>query len=155
MAKGRSIVLTVEPKGLFKEGTAEGSIAPGECLEVDAAVEPTGGRPVYQAVVGAADGERKPVIVAYNDALQGKTVSDSVADGERVFAYAPIPGDELNVLVKASVGALAIGDKLIIEAASGQCIATAGTPEMEPFEVRETITVGGTATLVYVEYTGN
>ena len=79
MAKGKSIVLSVEPKGVFKEGIANGAILPGHCLEVDAAVEPTGGRHDFQAVVGAADGERKLIMVADLDRLLGKTNVDPLS----------------------------------------------------------------------------
>lgn len=156
MSKGKSIVLTVEPKGIFVEGICEGVINPGECVKTDAAVEPVGGRHTYEAAnVGGGDGERTPVIVADINRMLGKTNADAYADGERFFGYAPQPGDELNVLVKASVGNLAIGALLIIEAASGQCIATTGTPEMEPFEVLETSATSTSTRLVHVRYTGN
>lgn len=156
MAKGKQIVLSVGPKGVYVEGTAEGSVSPGEAIAIDAAVEPVSGRHTWQAAsVGDADGARALICIAYNSGLDGKTNADAVADGERVYGYCPNPGEELNVLVKASVGALAIGDLLIQEAASGQFIATTGTPEQEPFQVMETITVGGTATLVHVIYTGH
>lgn len=155
MATGRSIVVGVEAKGVRKEGIANGAINPGECLQVDAAVEPVGGRHTLEAVVGAVDGERSLVMVADIDFLQGRTNANAYADGERVFAYCPLPGDELNVRVQASVGNLAIGDKLIIDSATGELIATTGTPEMEPFIVLETSATSGSARLVHVMYTGH
>lgn len=154
--KGRSIVLPVEPKGVFVEGLCGGAINPGECVAVEAATEPVGGRATYiSTTVGDADGVRVPVIVADIDRLQGRTYEDAYADGERFFGYQPQPGEEMNVRVQASVGNLAIGDLLIIDSATGELIATTGTPEMEPFEVLETSATSTSARYVHVRYTGN
>lgn len=156
MAKGKDIVLSVPGRGHHVEGYCEGAITPGECVMADAAVAAVGGRLTYEAAnVGDADGARCDVIVADIDKLQGRTRSTAYSDTERFFGYRPAPGDELNVLVKASVGDLDVGDRLIIEAASGQCIATTGTPETEPFEVLEDSDSSTAARWVWVKYIGN
>ena len=131
MAKGKSIVLTVEPKGVFKEGIAAEAILPGTMVAIDAAVEPVGGRHQFNADTTAGFG------IAYNSGLLGDTSTDSVAIGERVFAYSPLPGDELNVLFIASDGAQAIGDVVGPNGAAG-LFAAAGTG----WVCMETITVG-------------
>lgn len=140
MAKGRSIVLTVECKGQRLEGTAAEVISPGMGVAITAATEPVGGRHSLDAAgtnsVGVAD----------VDYLQGRTNSTNYAVGERVFAYTPLSGDELNLLFKASEGAQAIGDEVGFEAATG-LLVSAGTG----YIVMETITVGGSNTLVHVK----
>ena len=130
MAKGKSIVLTVEPKGNFGEGKAAEAVSPGQAVAIDAAVEPVSGRHSLNADGTLAVG------IAYNDYLQGKTNADAYAIGDRVLFYTPQPGDECNVLFKASEGAQAIGDEVGPEAATGDFIA-AGTG----WVVMETITV--------------
>lgn len=140
MALGRSIVLTVEAKGQRFEGTAAEIISPGMGVAVTAATEPVGGRHSLDAAgtnsVGVAD----------IDFLQGKTNASAYAVADRVFAYTPLPGDELNLLFKASEGAQAIADEVGFEAATG-LLVSAGTG----YIVMETITVGGSNTLVHVK----
>ena len=135
MAKGKSIVLTVEPKGNRIEGIAAEAILAGSMIAVDAAVEPISGRHSYNADTTAG------VAIAYNSGLLGDINTDSVAIGERVFGYCPLPGDELNVLFLASEGAQAIGDVVGPSGAAG-LFASAGTG----WVCMETITVGATPT---------
>jgi hypothetical protein len=40
-----------------------------------------------------------PFYVLREDYLQGKTVDDAYAAGDRCFLYVPKPGDELNLLL--------------------------------------------------------
>ena len=142
MAKGKSIVLTVEAKGNFVEGTAAEAILPGIMIAVDAAVEPVGGRHSYNADTTAG------FAIAYNDVLLGKSNIQGAAIGERVLGYAPLPGDQLNVLFVASDGAQAIGD-VVGPVGTADLFAATGTG----WVIMETITVGATptaGTLVHV-----
>jgi len=131
MAKGKSIVLTVEAKGNRVEGIAAEAILPGTMIAIDAAVEPVGGRHSINADTTAG------FAIADIDHLQGKTATQSTAIGGRVFGYCPLPGDELNVLFIASDGAQAIGDVVGPNGGAG-LFATAGTG----WVCMETITVG-------------
>jgi len=142
MAKGKSIVLTVQAKGNRQEYIAAEAILPGSAVAIDAAVEPVGGRHQVNADTTAAFG------IADIDFLQGLTATDGYAVGDRVFVYSPQSGDELNALFVASDGAQAIGDVVGPVGVNGQ-FAAAGTG----YVVMETITVGASpaaGTLVHV-----
>ena len=152
------IVLAAAPAGKFLEGHLSTATYPGTAMEVKAATEPVGGRHTWQAYSGTS-GHRKLIAILMKNEMIGYTISDQIADGQRIKLYAPIPGDELLVLVSASGtgtgDAQAIGDKLIL-ANGGTFIATTGTPEAEPFEVMETLTdVVAAGTLTHVIFTGN
>lgn len=122
--------------GYFEEYTvASGvTISPGMGVQFD-----TDGNLVLGC--GDIDGERNLVMVAVEDNLLGKTVSDIYAAGSRCRVYIPQPGDELLVLVPDSEDAIVIGDKYINDVSTGKWIETTGTVEMEPFEALE---AGGT-----------
>jgi len=141
MARGRAIVLTVEPKGVFKEGVAGEVTLPGTMLAIKAATAMVGGRHTFNSATLDAFG------VAFNAGLSGETNTTSVAIGGRVNAYCPLPGDELNVLFVASDGAQAIGDVVGPVGTDGKFAAT-GTGWI----AMEAITVGASpaaGTLVF------
>ena len=143
MAKGKEIILTVEPKGNFGEGIAAEAVLPGSSVAIDAAVEPVGGRHALNAETALSVG------IAIPDYLQGKTNTGSIAIGERVNYYSPLPGDELNVLFVASNGAQAIGDEVGPSGADG-LFAAIGVG----YVIMQTITVGASpaaGTLVWVK----
>jgi len=156
-----TILLTPAPAGRFLEGIlnddAGNGIYPGTCMEMDAAVEPIGGKHTWQPFSGTS-GHRKVIAVLLENEMVGKTCSDAISDAQRIRMYVPIPGDELLVLVSATGtgtgDSIAIGDKLIL-ANGGTIIATTGTPEAEPFEAMETMSdVVAAGTLTHVMATG-
>lgn len=85
---------------------------------------------------GAADGEQDEVVILQEDANLGKLPSAAYAASSRFYAWIPLPGDEMNVLV-ASGETIVIGTKLIIDDSTGKFLATTGSPEMEPFKAIE------------------
>ena len=150
------ILVEGAPESDVLEGTISGTPKPGTLMSMTSA-EPTGdGRMTYGVWTGSANGEQDEVIVLMEDRYQGKTKDDAYANGDHGFMYIPEAGDELLVLLKgATPGNHAIGEKLIIESASGKLIATAGIPEMEPFKLLETITGATSDTLALVRCTGH
>ena len=138
MAKGNAIVLAANPRGIFLEGIADGAVSPGHMCQIKSATEPVNGRHTWQVFNGAADGEQTIVAIAIEDKLQGRTASTAYASGERLFLYVPCSGEEMNIMVQASAGALVIGGKLIVDDSTGTFILTTGTPESEPFVIMET-----------------
>jgi len=154
MAKGNGILLAAHPRGIFLEGICGEIFSPGNLLQLDAAVEPVNGRYTFEEWDGTADGEQAIVIVAMPDKLQGRTADTAYAAGDRCFAYVPCPGEELNVMVQASAGALAIGAKLIRDDATGTLILTTGTPEQEPFIILETASDPASDSLIHCMATG-
>ncbi len=157
------IVVSGDPKGHFLEGIIEGTPKPGTCLEIKpgAAVD-GGGRPTFRVKQGGTDGDRGRVLILMAQSEWGKTKNDAVVSGDRVRVYEPVMGDELQVLCANLTGtgsgtldAFAIGDKLIIDEGTGKCIKTTGSPQMEPFEVQETVSAIQADTHVLVTFTGN
>jgi len=138
-----TILLSGAPAGRFVEGVLDASsgLKPGHCVSVKAATEDVGGRPTFVAYAGTT-GHRTTVMVLLEQEMIGYTCEDAISDGQKVRAYCPIPGDELLVRISATGtgtgDSVAIADKLVL-ANGGTLIATTGTPEMEPFIVRETI----------------
>lgn len=159
MARGNEIVLSVDPKGHFTEGIVSGTPKPGTFMTIKQGVEPDGGgRLTYEVFDGGGtDGVRRGIYILREDNLQGKTKDTAYADGDRCFLYKPLPGDELNVLVKNISGtsdSFAIGDQLIIDDATGKAIATTGSVENEPLEVMETVAAITEDTHVHCLFTG-
>lgn len=152
-----AILLSAEPRGMFKEGFVYGTPKPGTVMQLKAATEPVGGKFTWTAYDPANNGDQRLIAVLLEDSLQGKTVSDAYVSGDQCFLYCPIPGDELNMLCHNRSGtsdSFAIGDLLRVADGTGKLIATAGTPESEPFVVMKT-QAGITAdTLVPCMFTG-
>jgi hypothetical protein len=137
----RRIVLANDPKGTFNEGEVGAALSPGMAIELqaDGAYDP------LQAAIGeAVKGE---VIVAIEDALQGKSVDDAYTVGDPVQYYIPLPGDEMNVLVKDGE-TIAIGDDLVTEATSGLFVEAAGTEGRYMFKALEAASPSGANALV-------
>jgi len=158
MASGNEIIVSGNPKGVFLEGTVNGTPKPGTVMQINAAQEPVGGRHDWTAYNVDADGNQRLVAVLLPDSLQGKVATDAYVDGDRCFLYVPAAGEELNVLVANIAGtsdSFAIGDILIVNDGDGLAIATTGTPESEPFVVLETVAAITADTLVHVMYTGH
>lgn len=162
MAKGNRIIVTADPKGVILDGIVSGTPKPGTMMELKAATEPVGGRYTYQAYQPGTDGNRRPVIILLEQDLLGSpTATGTYADGDRAKFYCPLPGEEMNVLLKniggtatGSGDSFAIGDLLIADTGTGKFIATTGSPESEPFQVLETVAEITADTLCHVMATG-
>lgn len=143
MSLGNGIILNgTEPKGRFQECIVSGTPKPGTCMTKVAATEPVNGIFTYEAFNRGADGADAPTAVLLPDYLQGKLATDAYTNGDRGFLYFPLPGDELNMLLKNISGtsdAFAIGDPLMVDEDTGKLIAKTGTPEKVAFECAETV----------------
>lgn len=160
MSKGNNIIVSAEPKGVFKEGIIDGTPLPGTIMQIKATTEPVGGRHTWEVANYGADGDQRVVAVLLEDRLQGKTKDDAYADEDRCFLYFPIAGEELNVRwAAAGTGtgdAVAIGDLGIVDDGTGLVVDTTGSPESEPFQALETVAdVVSTGSLVWAMYTGH
>lgn len=164
MAKGNEIIVTTEPKGVFAEGfvkTGE-TFYPGMIVQRDASEALIGGRHTYKTYDRAADGDQPQgafwVVTNHLNALQGKTASDSIPAGERAMFYAPLPGDELNLLVENIAGTAddhALGEILMVNDGTGKLVATTGSPETEVAQLLEVITDPTADTLAWCEWSGH
>jgi hypothetical protein len=156
---GNDIIISAEPQGRFLEGIVDGTPLPGTCMQIKAGVAAQSGRLTYEAYDADADGDMRPILVLLNKRSRGEDVDSAAVDGERIQLYAPAMGEELNVRVAApgtgTSDAFAVGDLLMINAGDGLLIASASTPESEPFQVIEAVSdVVSTGTLVACMYTG-
>ena len=159
MAKGNNILVTAEPKGVFKEGIVDGTPLPGTIMQIKAATATVGGRHTWECANTDADGNQRAVAVLLEDRLQGKSSADAYVDADRCFLYFPLPGEELNVRwaeAGTSTGdSIAIGDLGMVNDGDGLIIDTTGSPESEPFVALETVTdVVATGSLVWSMFTG-
>lgn len=135
MADNLTIVL--KGKGHYDEGEADGAISPGMAVELAADGK-------YDAQVAAqAAALKQGLKVALEDALQGKTVADAYAAGDRLFFYSPLPGDHIQVLVKDGQ-TIAVGDSLVVEGGtSGLFVEAAGTETKFQLEALEAVSPSG------------
>lgn len=161
MSRLNKILLNTEPKGRFIEGiVASGQTPkPGQVVQIDPSQALVGGLFTLKLYDADADGGRPkgPFIVLLEDSLQGKTVSDAYAAGDRCQGYVPLPGDELNLLLGDVAGTAddhAAGEILIVDDTTGKLVATTGSPETEVAMLLEAVTDPTSDTLAWCVWTG-
>lgn len=161
MARRNVIVIAADPQGKFLEGyIATGQTPkPGTIMQIDPTVALRGGRHTWKIYDRGADGDRPigPIAVLREDHLQGKSITDAYASGDRAFLYAPQMGEELNCLLLDVAGTgddHAAGELLMVDDGTGKLIATTGSPETESFTLLEAVTDPTTDTLAWVVYNG-
>lgn len=166
MARGSSIIVNAQPRGVFEEVIVVGTPKPGTVMNIvrsTAAVngrfsaEPAGTTAASGVQGMAADGNRLPICVLLEDSLQGKTADDAYVTGTQGRVYYPAPGEDLNMIVENQSGTtddFVIGDKLIVDDGTGKLLISASTPESEPFICLETFSDLAADRLTWVKYTG-
>lgn len=158
MAKGTQIVVNAEPRGVLEECVISGTPKPGTIVELVPSTAPIGNRFTYRLCT-RANGAKGPVTVLREDHLQGKLSTDAYVAGTVGFLYWPIAGDDLNMLLRETVGTGTageenIGDLLAIEKATGELMA-GGALASTPFMLMEHLGVSSADQLVWVKYLGN
>jgi len=126
MASGLNTIV-LKGKGHHDEGITDATIYPGEAVRMasDSHFDPEPLTP--DAAVG------RGIMLAKEDALQGKTVDDAYAATDTLFFYIPLPGDHVQVLAKTGED-INVADYLDVEGSgSGKFIkvsasATAAYP---------------------------
>lgn len=157
--KNSVILLEGCPRGKLTEGYIYGTPYPGTLMTIKAATEPIGGRFTWEPFNRDANANRALIAVLLEDSFNAGSYSKAYVTGSRCRLYIPVPGDELNMLVSASGtgtgDSIAIGDLLIPVDGTGLLIATASSPEIEPFQALETQTdVAAAGTLTHCLFTG-
>lgn len=164
MARGNSIIVTANPRGLMEEGyvAAGETFYPGMIVQQDPTVALKSGRHTYKLYNRDADGNMPAgaywVVTERLGALQGRSMSDSYAAGERCSLYAPYPGDELNLLISNLSGTgddHTAGEILMVDDGTGELIATTGSPESEVALLLEAVTDPTVDTLAWCRWTGH
>lgn len=160
MARGSKIIVTDNPRGVFKEGIiASGQTPkPGTILQKTSA-SLVGGRHTWTAYSRDADGNHPAgaLAVLLEDSKQGKTATEAYAAGDRCQLYCPLPGEELNLLFGNASGTaddIAVNDLMIVDSGTGKIIKTAGSPESEPAQALEAIDDPTADQLLWCEWTG-
>ena len=159
MSTKNAIILSPNPRGVFYEGTITGAISPGTVMQVDVSEGVDGnGHFTWEPYAPGTDGDRRLVAVLLPNELLGKVATDAYATGDHGFVYCPVPGELMNMLVANVAGTsdtFAVGDLMMVNTGDGKLIATTGSPESEPFFVKEAVTTALTAdTLVECVFTG-
>lgn len=146
LGTGADIVLSVPPKGVFKEGTISGALKPGTQMQIQNGTSPIGGEFTWEAyeTSAGADGEPRLCAVLLPDPYQGKSALDAYVTGTRCFLYCPLPGEELNMLLAGEPGtgsanAFTIGERLIPQHATGKLIAATASSQHATFQCLEHI----------------
>jgi hypothetical protein len=164
VARGNEIVVTSNPRGVFEEGYVKSgqTFYPGMVVLRDTSVALKGGKHTYKIYDESADGDQPTgafwVVTNGLLSLLGKLCSDSYAAGERVSLYSPVAGEELNLLLKDIAGTAddhAIGEKLVVDTATGKLIATTGSPETEVAQLLEAVTDPAADTLAWCQWSGH
>src|SRR5580692_3791765 len=92
------------PIGRFLEGIIDDTSYPGTHMEVVPGSAEVGGRLHYRHYQPGADGDPKIVIILLEDEGQGSILSKAYVAGTRCKLYAPLPGEEMNVLMAPNTG---------------------------------------------------
>jgi hypothetical protein len=117
--------IVLKGKGHHDEGTTDAEVYPGEAVRMaaDGNYDPETLAPDVAAGRG--------LMIAKEDALQGKTVAQAYAATDKLFIYTPIPGDHIHVLVKTGED-IDVGDYLDVEGSgSGKFIEVASSATAE------------------------
>lgn len=154
-ARGNKILLTAYPQGRRMEGIIYGAVKPGVVLTIRTPFY-QGGWHLWEPFTGSS-GERRLVAVLLEDELQGKLVTEAYTTLTPCLIYCPIPGDELNMLladVSGTGDTHAVLEMLRVETNTGKLIASASSPEAEPFQLLEAQAAPTEDTLAPCMFTG-
>ncbi len=156
MARGNNIIVTGDPQGTFLEGTVSGTPKPGTIMELVPGTALTrGGRGTYRARSTTA-GSKGAIYILLNDDLQGKGPDDAYVTLKPCRLYAPIAGEEFNLIVASVAGTaddVAIGDLMGVDA-TGKLHANSSYTSA-PFSAMEVVTDPTADYRLWVQYLGN
>jgi hypothetical protein len=162
--RGNTTIVSTEPKGQYDEGYVKTGEThyPGMIVQKDFSVALRGGRHTFKIYDRAADGDQPAgafwVVTDKVNRFQGKRMTDSIAAGERIEVYAPLSGDELNLLIANLAGTAddhSVGEILMVDDGTGKLIATTGSPETEVAVLKEAITDPVADTWAWCEWSGH
>lgn len=164
MARGNCTVVSANPR---VDGFTEGYVKSGEThypglvVQRDTSVALKGGRPTFKLYARDADGDHPVgpfyVVTEKLQASVGKTMSDSIAAGDREMVYAPLPGDELNLVISnvSGTATVAAGTLLIPDSGTGELVVTTGSPETEVALLLEDVVDNAADQLGWCQWTGH
>lgn len=148
MARGNGIIAQAEPKGTYKECVVSGTPKPGTLMQIKAATADVQGTWTYEVLNPSADTDPRAVCVLlcsidHAACPPHKDATTAYADGERGAVYYPLPGEDMNMLVKDVSGTgddHAIGDRFVGEHGSGKLLVQATSANRASFQCLEVAT---------------
>lgn len=146
-----------EPKGRYVEGIISGTPKPGVAMQVQAGTAPVNGRLTYEVYNPSADGDPREVLILLEDSLQGKLYSDAYVSGTRGFLYAPIPGDEFNMIVLDVAGTgddHTIGERMMLDQGTGKLVTQGTSANRAQFQLLEAATDPAADAWMWCVFTG-
>ena len=158
--RNSTIILNPEPKGVFKEGQLAVAAYPGTFVTLKRSVTTlVGGRHTWEPfqTTQGADGDLNLTCVLYEDWGQGAMYNTQYAANSRFRGYCPLPGEELNCLLKDIAGTGDVhnfGEILEIDAVSGKLIVSTNAATLAKFQLLEQVGAISTDTWVWVQYLG-
>lgn len=132
---GRYSRIDLKVQGHYEEIALTAAASPGMAVQGDDG-----------SVTFAAAGQKVPIRILLENALEGQTVDDAYASGDVGFVCEPVPGDVVALLLTDGE-TVSKGDLLIINT-TGKFIETTGTPAMEAFEALEALSPSGSDQLI-------
>ncbi len=155
MSRGTGIIVSSEPRGVFLEGVIDDSSKPGTQMEMVPNSTFVGGRPHWRAST-RNDGAKGPVFVLREDKSQGKTATDAYVSGTRCFLYAPVAGEQLNLLMSdvTGTGDLVTQGDIFMTTQGGLIRANQGGTSA-PFQAMESLAQVSGSNLLWISYLGN
>lgn len=118
----KKIVLADNPRGLYREFIAGGTIRPGDLVKI---YDDSGTIKVKAFDAAGTIGER---VFAVEDRLQGNTISDNYSSGDRAQVYFPAPGEEIYAWLFAGEN-VTVGTDELEPAGDGSLQAVTGETE--------------------------
>lgn len=165
--KGTKIIVTDQPKGVFKECFVNGTPKPGTVMELDYSEDPVGGVFQWQpygttAASGgngaSADGDRKVVAVLTEKKHEGGLYSTAYASGDRGYLYFPLAGEELNMILENQAGtgdSFQVGDELMVDDGTGKLLSCDSDAEAQPFTALEDVSALSADAWCHVLFNGH
>lgn len=157
--RGQRIIVSADPKGIFLDGIISGTPKPGTIMQIDVSegIDEATGRPTYEVFNRDFDGQQGQMAVLLEDDLQGKTASDAYVSGTLGQLYIPLPGEELNMLVKDVSGTAddhSLGATMMVDDGTGMLVTAYGSAESESFQLLEALTDITADTLAHCVFLG-
>lgn len=166
--KGKRIIVTDMPRGRQDRFVVPAGETwyPGQVVQIDPTQTRQGGNWVGKVYTTGADGKRpkgayfivtEEGLATYGRGITSATSFDSYGAGQLATVYAPVNGDELNLLFKNVTGTgddVAAGDLMIVDDATGKFLVTTGSPDCEPAMALESIVDPTADTLFWASWSG-
>ena len=131
-ATGKELILT-PTLGHYHEGKVVGALQPGIAVQIDVSAGFDDQNLLsYEPYAPGTDGLRSGLIGILCPHIDGQAITTAFATGDLCRVFIPFAGCRFNGLIAA---ASSVGDVLIPDSGTGEWVATAGTPEIEPVQL--------------------